>query len=146
MEIEHVRSLSDVETCVDLYLDLDPSLPADRAHAIKVLSALARRKGFFRILKKEGNIIGAITAQEVQSMHSPLISLQQTYYFSMLAGISAGKAVILAHNALEAEAIDRGLPMISSYSSHHDTTFVMTRILEKIGWERHGYFAYKFLN
>lgn len=139
MKLLEVRTIKEIETCVDMYISLNNFLPTDRKVAISNLSLAVRRKKFVRTLHKSDRIVAWIYADIIHMQHASDKILYQHYYCSILNGILAYRAIEILHSAMYDFAIDNNCDLVISSGSFMDETFVFPRILEKLGWSRKGY-------
>lgn len=143
MNISLIKTNSEIEYCIDMYLAQNDFLflKANRALSIKNLTLAVKRKRFVRVLKEAETIVAWIYADTYNSLHLDCKALQQYYYCSNLKGIKAFKAVKLLHEELVDYAIENKYEFVLSPGSHLDLDFIFVKILEKLGWERRGYTA-----
>jgi len=145
LRLEKAQSCQEIVDCVDLYLSISPDVPVDRAYTIRFMTEAAKRQQFFRLIRLGEELVGWFLAKEIGLGHTQAKTFQQMYYMTNLTGVRAVKAVILAHEAIEDRACELGMEIVASTASHNDPAFVLTRILEKQGWTRRGYYAFKLL-
>ena len=147
--ISKVRSLSDIEECVNLYYNLNDHsfITVSKEESIRRLSQKVRQQKFVRLLIDDKNkIVAWIYCDVVKPDHSTEPQFQQMYYASNLKGIQAYKAVIKLHEAMIEESKRLKVNLLVSYGSHMDEDYTFSRILEKNGWSRRGYVAVYKLN
>ena len=70
MKLLEVRTIKEIETCVDMYISLNNFLPTDRKVAISNLSLAVRRKKFVRTLHKSDRIVAWIYADIIHMQHA----------------------------------------------------------------------------
>ena len=145
MRVDFIRRREDVEACIDLYMSMTEStfLEIHREYAIKGLDLAARRRQYIRVLKDGDEIVAFLVAFDLHSLHTKHRILNQSYYGSKLSGVKAFKAVMILHDDLFEYAVDNKYDLVMAQSSHEDPTFVYSRILEKLKWERRGHLAIK---
>jgi hypothetical protein len=144
-EISKILTRAEIEYCIDSYIKHNDFsfLPVDRDCAIVNLNLAVRRQKFVRVLKENDQIIAWIYADIGKSLHMHEKILQQYYYCSDLTGTKAFKAVKILHEELLEYAKENKYDMVFSLGSHLDEKYIFTRMLEKLGWQRRGYIAYK---
>jgi adenine deaminase len=94
---------------------------------------------------KNNQIIGWIYATPGLNLHTKEKILQQIYFCSNQAGISAARVIKVLHEELIEEAKRLDIKLVMSTGSHFDEDNTFTKILERYGWERRGYIAIKKL-
>lgn len=147
--ISKIRSLSDIEECVNLYYNLNDHsfIAVSKEESIRRLSQKVRQQKFVRTLLDDNDkIVAWIYCDIAKPDHSTEPQFQQMYYASNLIGIQAYKAVIKLHEAMIEESKRLKVNLLVSYGSHMDESYTFTRILEKNGWSRRGYVAVYKLN
>jgi hypothetical protein len=143
--IDKIKLFDEIAYCVNMYASLNDFtfLPIDRKLAVQNLSLAVRRQKFIRVLKQDNQIVAWIYADVGNSLHMNEKVLQQQYYCSTLAGTKAFRAVQILHEELLKYAKENKYDIVFSNGSHMDEKYVFTRMLEKLGWQRRGYVAYK---
>jgi hypothetical protein len=145
MILSKIYTKDEIQYCVDMYAALNDYsfLPVVKSTAVKNLTSAVRRQKFVRVLKESNKIVAWLYADTGISLHMNERVLQQFYYCSDLTGTKAFKAVRALHEELLEYAKLNGYTIVFSPGSHFDEKYVFTRMLEKLGWERRGYIAYK---
>ena len=145
MNICKISSTAEILICIEMYLELNDFsfLSVDKNLAIQNLDLAVRRNKFVRMLKENNRIVAWLYADIGKSLHMNEKILQQYYYCSNLNGIRAFKAVKVLHEDLLKYAKENKYDLVFSLGSHLDEKYVFTRMLEKLGWQRRGYIAYK---
>jgi hypothetical protein len=143
--IDKIKLFHEIAYCVNMYANLNDFtfLPIDRNLAIQNLALAVRRQKFVRVLKQDNQIVTWIYADVGNSLHMTERILQQQYYCSTLTGTKAFRAVQILHEELLKYAKENKYDIVFSNGSHMDEKYVFTRMLEKLGWQRRGYVAYK---
>lgn len=141
--------MSDVEYCVDMYISLagNDIMPVSRQESLRLFINLARRKKFIKVLRKEPSspIIAWLYADVVKLLHCDYLVFQQMYYASDQSGISAYKCIILLHDEMYEYAKETAARYCISNGSPIDESNVFARSLEKNGWKRKHFMAYREL-
>lgn len=145
MNIDICKSIKDIRYCVDMYYDLNDHsfLEVSKEQSYKNLLTLCKRNRFVRVLKHNNIIIAWIYADIVVPLYYDKKVYQQLFYASDQTGIKAYKSVVMLHDELIKEAINKEIKVIISQGSHMDEDYTFTKILEKNGWDRRGYIAIK---
>lgn len=145
MIIDQINTIQDVEQCVDLYLSLsdDTWMTADRATSIRSLMDKVKRKKFVRVLREDSKIIAWIYADLVKLPHTDYVNFQQIYYASAETGVRAFRCVKLLHEAMTEFGETSEAKYYVSPGSPLDDNNVFAKILEKCGWIRKGYMAFR---
>ena len=141
--IDKIRSLGDIEQCVQMYLALNDQsfLPASAEVSIQNMVMKVRRGRYVRVIRKDTSIVAWIYADLVQLEHTDYLCFQQLYYASSAKGFSAARYLRLLHSDMVAQARATNAKYCVSVASHMDDTCVLTRLLEKDGWSRRGHVA-----
>jgi len=145
LKMDVVRTLTDVEKCVDIYLSIIDSQvpPADRKASIKSLAFKIRRRRFVRVMKDDSEIVAWLYADIIRLDHTNYDVLQQVYYASCLTGIPAYRALVALHEAMYDYAETTSARYCISNGSCYDTTNVLARSLGKNGWNVKGFMAFR---
>ena len=140
------RGIQDIEDCVELLgrTMVSPLGKMDKEFGISSLRKAQR--DFFRVVKIDSKIVAWLTAKVVQSQYYPEFVLTQWCCCCEVKGIIGYRCIIMLHDEMEKEARKLKLAGVVSTCNEHDTTFLFARILEKHGWNRIGYMAYKSLS
>lgn len=145
MKLEQVAKAEDILECIDAYSELNDYsfLNVDKIFVYKNLLLAAKRKKYFKIIKENDKIVAWLFADSGNSLHINEKILQQYYYYSAYSGTKAFKAIKVFHEDLLDYAKQNKYSVVFSPGSHLDEKYVFTRMLEKLGWNRRGYLAYK---
>lgn len=147
IKIEKPRSVSDIVTCVDMYLALNDEsfIDTDRDTCIKNMIQYSKLGHFIRMAVIDGEIAGWIYARPVIVPHRKKPQMQQCYYASNRTGIMAARLVKILNDCMAKHALAQGIDLVVSAGSHMDEKNTFARILEKDGWQRRGHIAvYRF--
>lgn len=140
--VDTIRTGGEIAHCVDMYLALndDAFLPASRERSIKEMTRVVKLHKYFRVLRSGDGVIHAwIYGDIISPLHTDALIFQQMYYASDATGVAAIRYLQTLHQDMANFAKkNTNCEYALSISSHMDTTFVLSRALERIGWARRG--------
>ncbi len=139
------RNKEDLHTCIQMYFNWANSYPIDYDSCFKNIQYNWQRKKFLRVIRRNEKIVAWIFADKHKFFHSDEIFFIQHYYCSNYFGILATKFLIMLHDEMIKEASKSNIKYCMSCCRFDDTRFTLSRILEKIGWQRHGYQAVAYV-
>jgi hypothetical protein len=145
MDLTKLYAGSEIEYCVRMYMDLNDEqfMPASFETSYRTLFSKCRQGHFIRCIKDNSKIIAWIYADQVQLMHTNYRNFQQIYYCSDQTGVKAYRSVVMLHNEMWLYSENLSTRYCVSIGSHNDEYNTFSRILEKNGWHRRGYAAYR---
>jgi len=140
-----IESYSDIIECVDLYLKLtlDSPLPSCRGVSLLRFFKKSRANKFIRVLCEGDEIIAWIYCDVVTLDHIDYKIFQQIYFVSSKTGIKAFRSIQMLHESMYEFSKTTEALYCTSVGSPLNETNVLARCLEKIGWERRGYMAFR---
>lgn len=147
MIIDDIKSNSEIETCVRMYLALNDEtfIKSSFDCSFENIKQIVRRKRFIRVIRENSEIIAWIYAELSKPIHMKQTMLQQMYYCSNQKGFKSVRCIKMLHDSMEEFAIEHNIAIVYSAGSPYDSENVFARVLEKHGWERRGYACIKKL-
>jgi len=146
IRIIQARTSRDVKEIVDLHIrrrPVDSPFPINREVIYR--DCLRMIKSEFGVLAIEDDeILGGIIASKMGNPRIEGKILSQMHCI-VKEGRKGYKTIIALHDALEIEAIRLNCDFVISTGDYSDTACTFTRILEKHGWQRRSYMAFKQL-
>ena len=139
LKIDKARTFEDLDKCLNISLDHftefeSVEVSIDEKFCKSNLFTLARRGDFFRVVKRDEEIVGWIAAKICAPyLHSQDKVLYQLYYHTSLSGYLAVKALILVHEAMIDSAREKNIRLVVT-SSELENSDSFNRILMKQGW------------
>jgi hypothetical protein len=140
--IDKVQTRQDILVCVNMYLKIyDSIIPADYDRSIKSFEYEVKRQKYLRVVRRNSRILAWILADLVHPLHTRLPIFRQLYYASDQTGVLAVKCLQLLHEDMYLASFNTNATYCLSEGSHMDTTQVLARALEKVGWTRKNHMA-----
>jgi len=137
--ITNITNKSQIIQCVEMYAKRIPEI--DIEYSIKVFVQAIRQKHFVKICIENQNVIAWISATEGLLAYRNERVLKAEHYCSNEIGFKAARLVLDMHSTLIDEAERLDIKYIYAMCSPADEKFILTKILEKDGWQRQGYQA-----
>ena len=116
-------------------------VPVDAKTVRNVLIDSIKNGHVVGIVRQDGIAVGGIIAVVSRHCVSEHPMLQMLMYNSRLKGISAAKAVIVAHRYLIAQAKLRKIKYVMTSCGYWDVNFKLNKILATDGWASEGYIS-----
>ena len=140
----------EIHKACDLYIkyaqNLGHPFKLSYEHSVKHLSHRIRTKEFVRGYFVDNELKAWLYCMPGKLEYLDEICFIQKIYASELHGYSAFVALKKLHEEMEEEARRLKIRLLITESSPLDEEFVLTKLLERAGWYRRGYMAYKYVS
>jgi len=145
IEISSLRNFDDLKESAKKYIKkYDNSIiPISYARVLRSLETDWKLGKLVKIAIKDGEIIGGICGDFLEIDYCPYLIYSQKHCMIYSEGYSSAIVLKLLHEELYRKGELLGAHLIYSTANFNDVNLSFVKILERFGWGRKGYLAYR---